>query len=239
MSPDHEIAILVGVAALSAVIFGVSFLPAFPSLTKGHHRSILALTALVCVCCIGRSVWVGLVTRPASKAEGGLPVAVQKAAPPITPRRGSAEAAPPESDDAGRHHILKEPTTSARYHSKAPQAAPTPDSGDRYTINGNVSGGHVGPETNIYGPQPRELTPERGAALMRIMPLEKPVKIVAVLGDPESRRLSEQISRFLKVNGYNIVDESDAYFAEPRHGVEVHNGGPTVLVVVGDNLSPS
>ncbi len=109
MGLDLLIPILLGVAAISGVTFGVSFLPAFPRLSQTAHRWIVGVSGVVCASCILGSA--GLyATRP--QMEHVTPA--QNPKPPPTPPVRAVPNAIPVTKPSSGAQSAKPPTGSVK-----------------------------------------------------------------------------------------------------------------------------
>jgi len=128
---DLLIPILLGVAAVAAVMLGVSFLPAFPKLTQVAHRWIVSVSGVVCVGCLVASA--ALYFQQIKKEERG---------PTAMPPRASdsrlsddvpasdVQAPQPAPSAQPRKPRLPLVTPPANPPSAAPAPAPAPTSAD-------------------------------------------------------------------------------------------------------------
>ena len=121
---------------------------------------------------------------------------------------------------------------------------PTSDNslGNIYNNQGIITQGQNGNNTLNVGPVPRNLDSAWGAPLkaqiLKDLPRDKPITVMAVLGDTEAIQLAQQIHAFLKANGYKLTEDgiSQGVFSGVVKGLTVNDNGTTRTFVVGSNL---
>jgi hypothetical protein len=91
----------------------------------------------------------------------------------------------------------------------------------------------AGTFNNIVSP-PRTLSPDFEAQLKRIMAGRKKAKVLSSVGDGEAGQFAGQIEKFLRSNGYEIVEVAQVVTVPAVIGVEAnYEGEDTVRFVVG------
>ncbi len=107
-----------------------------------------------------------------------------------------------------------------------------------YSQSGGITAGTV----NI-GPVPRSLNNEVWAVplkakILRELPRDKPITVMAVMGDSEAISLAQEIAAFLKANGFPLTEDggiSQGIFSGPVKGLGVRDDGKTRTFIVGAN----
>lgn len=107
----------------------------------------------------------------------------------------------------------------------------------------NPSGGQNTITNNNFGPQSRNLDSPWGAPLkaqiLKDMPRDKAITVMAVMGDAEGFQLAHQIHAFLKANDFKLAEDgiSQGVFSKPIKGLVVEPAGEGKLIfIVGANL---
>lgn len=99
--------------------------------------------------------------------------------------------------------------------------------------------GGITAHTVIVGPQPRSMSNPAAdklkADIFREVSKDKPIDVVAPLGDAEATRFASEIHAFLSANGFKVryPKISQAVFADPQHGVSMADKGDHIEFVVG------
>jgi hypothetical protein len=107
---------------------------------------------------------------------------------------------------------------------------------------GIITQGQTGNNT-IVGSIPRSIDQPRMEALKRQilseLPKDKPITVMAVMGDSEAINFAVQIHSFLKANGFPLAEEggiSQGVFSGSVKGLGVRDDGKTRTFIVGANL---
>lgn len=96
----------------------------------------------------------------------------------------------------------------------------------------NQSGGITAHTVNI-GSTRRQLDPASAQQLLQTLPKNKPVKVVAVMGDQEAFAFATQILGHLKANGYQAEGVDQAVYSQPMVGQFINPITSGFEVVVG------
>ena len=98
----------------------------------------------------------------------------------------------------------------------------------------NQSGGVTAHTVNI-GKLPRGLDSDSQQTLLKV-PKSNPIEIACPLGDSEANNLAEQIQKFMRQNGYNVLGINRVMFqsATPK-GVVIEVGPTATGIIVGTN----
>jgi hypothetical protein len=132
MGLDQLISILLGLAALAAVMIGVSFLPAFPKLSQTTHRWIVGVSAAICIGCVA-TLFALYLTHP--KASEAAPV--PSSATPVASSR-------PASTDVPSSNARSQ--LAAAMADNAPASSSTRGARTHHSDSRRGSGG-----TTVYG----------------------------------------------------------------------------------------
>jgi hypothetical protein len=105
----------------------------------------------------------------------------------------------------------------------------------------NQSGGITAGTVNI-GPQPRhmesiEASPLKNQLLTNL-PRDKPIVVMAVMGDAEAMQFAQEIAKFLNDNHFPLKENgkiSQGVFAGPLNGIELREDEATRTLIVGAN----
>lgn len=116
-----------------------------------------------------------------------------------------------------------------------------------FILNQNVTShnqtGGITAHTVHLGPQQRSLAamPDLQAQILKDLPRDKPVKVMAVLGDAETSQFGLEIHAFLKANKFALSEPdgiSHGMFTVPQKGLTLETGHKDeYLFVVGANLA--
>ena len=105
------------------------------------------------------------------------------------------------------------------------------------------SGGYNAITNNNYGPVPRHLDSQWATSLkeqiLRDVPRDKPITVVAIMGDGESIQFAMEILAYLKANGFKVTQDKNvdqALFTGPVKGQIVEPKGDGLQFIVGTNL---
>jgi hypothetical protein len=101
----------------------------------------------------------------------------------------------------------------------------------------NQMGGVTAHTVNVGRPS-RSLNDGLRAQIMRDLPRDKPITVIAVMGDSEACLLAEQIHAFLKSNGFPLKEEggiSQGVFMPMPKGLSVNVKDDGLEFVVGAN----
>lgn len=96
--------------------------------------------------------------------------------------------------------------------------------------------------TNNFGPVARQLDSPWGtplkAQILRDVPRDKPITVMAILGDGESIQLALQIHAFLKANNFKLREDgiSQGVFTSLVKGLIVQPDGDGLKFIIGSNL---
>jgi hypothetical protein len=96
----------------------------------------------------------------------------------------------------------------------------------------NQSGGITAHTVNI-GSVRRQLDAASAQQLLQALPKNKPVKVVAVMGDQEAFAFATQILGYLKANGYQAEGVDQAVYSQPVVGQLINPTASGFEVVVG------
>lgn len=96
----------------------------------------------------------------------------------------------------------------------------------------NQSGGITAHTVNI-GSARRQLDSASAQQLLQALPKNKPVRVVAVMGDQEAFAFATQILGHLKANGYQAEGVDQAVYSEPVVGQFINSTASGFEVVVG------
>jgi hypothetical protein len=116
-----------------------------------------------------------------------------------------------------------------------PAPAAVTNNATSYFQSGGITAGSVN-----LGPQQRVLTDEMKRQLLDKVPKDKPVSIMAVLGDSEAVIFATDIFSFMNANGFKMSDGgiSQGVFTAPVTGTQVQLADDKTSIVVGANLPP-
>jgi len=106
--------------------------------------------------------------------------------------------------------------------------------GDTFNVNSyGQQGGITAGQVNI-GKQPRTLTPQSGAEMLRMLRdlTFTRIDLVAVMGDGEAFSLADQIKNYLAAKGFTVDGISQAVFAGPMYDVGIIGPENGVLKIV-------
>ncbi len=115
--------------------------------------------------------------------------------------------------------------------------------GPIYNNQGIITQGQFGNNTIIQGPIARHLSDLRAASLksqiLSEIPKDKPITVMAVMGDAEAIEFAQEIHSFLKDNGFDLKEQngiSQGVFSGPVKGVSLRkeNDG-SLTFIVGTN----
>jgi hypothetical protein len=117
----------------------------------------------------------------------------------------------------------------------------TPPIIDHSVKSYNQSGGITAHTLNV-GPTPRRLsdppTAELKAQILRELPRDKPITVVAVMGDGEAIQFAQEIHSFMKTNGFNMREPEQAVFTggavKGLHRKDESDG--SISFIVGTNI---
>ncbi len=96
----------------------------------------------------------------------------------------------------------------------------------------NQLGGITAHTVNIGSPR-RQLDAVSAQHLLQELPKNKPVKVVAVMGDQEAFAFATQILGHLKLNGYQAEGVDQAIYSQPVVGQLIKPTASGFEVVVG------
>lgn len=96
----------------------------------------------------------------------------------------------------------------------------------------NQSGGITAHTVNI-GSARRQLDAASAQQLLQALPKNKPVKVVAVMGDQEAVAFATQILDHLKANGYQAEGVDQAVYSQPVVGQFINPTASGFEVVIG------
>ena len=96
----------------------------------------------------------------------------------------------------------------------------------------NQSGGVTAHTVNI-GATPRQLNAASAQQLLQGLPRDKPVTVVAVMGDQEAFSFASQILNHLRANGYTVSGVDQAVYSQPMRGQFINPTATGFEVVVG------
>lgn len=96
----------------------------------------------------------------------------------------------------------------------------------------NQSGGITAHTVNI-GSVRRQLDAASAQQLLQALPKNKPVKVIAVMGDQEAFAFATQILGHLKANGYQAEGVDQAVYSQPVVGQFINPTASGFEVVVG------
>lgn len=112
--------------------------------------------------------------------------------------------------------------------------------GPIYGNQGIITQGQFGNNTIIQGPIPRHLSEPRAQSLkdqiLREIPKDKPITVMAIMGDAEAMEFANEIHSFLKDNGFDLSEPdgiSQGVFSGPVKGVVLrkeNNGSLTFII---------
>ncbi len=87
----------------------------------------------------------------------------------------------------------------------------------------NQSGGITAGTVNVVAPQARAMTDQLAAQILRDIPRDKEITVMAMLGDAESYRFASGVHQFMKSNGYRMREEgiSQGVYTPPPVGISV------------------
>lgn len=101
------------------------------------------------------------------------------------------------------------------------------------------SGGITAGTVNV-GLTPRSLSQPRFDGLKKqilsSLPKDKPVTVVAVMGDTEAFSFADEILKYLKENGFDANGVDQAVFIQPIKGLQVQHEKDKRSFIVGANL---
>jgi hypothetical protein len=131
-----------------------------------------------------------------------------------------------------------EPIQMVQNNLPPPNVTLGPGSIFSYGQTGGIAAG-----TLNVGPIPRMLNQPRMEALKKQilseLPKDKPITVMAVMGDSEAINFASQIHAFLKDNGFPLSEQngiSQGVFSVSVKGLNVRDDGATRTFVVGANL---
>jgi hypothetical protein len=96
----------------------------------------------------------------------------------------------------------------------------------------NQSGGITAHTVNIRSAR-RQLDAVSAQQLLQALPKNKPVKVVAVMGDQEAFAFATQILGHLKADGYRAEGVEQAVYSQPVVGQFINRTASGFEVVVG------
>ncbi len=115
--------------------------------------------------------------------------------------------------------------------------------GNIYNNQGIITQGQQGNNTIIQGPIPRHLSDQRAeslkAQILREIPKNKPITVMAVMGDAEAIEFAIEIHGFMKSNGFLMKEPdgvSQGVFTGPVKGIALQTRGDEFTFVVGTNI---
>jgi hypothetical protein len=119
-----------------------------------------------------------------------------------------------------------------------PAAAQAPGG---FNPNCTFSGNNNNNNCNQYnGTQPRSLNREDGLKkqILSDLPRDKPIIVVAIMGDSESLSFASEIYSFLKDSGFKMARDivAQAAYVQPVKGLIVEDAGENRRFIVGANL---
>jgi hypothetical protein len=111
--------------------------------------------------------------------------------------------------------------------------------GNIYGNQGIITQGQIGNNTLNIGPQPRNLNSAQAeslkAQILREIPKDRPITVMALMGDGEAIQLAQQIHEFMKANNFTMKEPggiSQGVFSGPVKGLQRRdesNGEITLL----------
>jgi hypothetical protein len=102
-----------------------------------------------------------------------------------------------------------------------------------------IGGNNSGVNTINNGPVPRNLDnlASLRAQILNSLPRDKPITVMAVLGDVEAIQLAQQIHAFMKENSFVMAEAdgiSQGVFTTPIKGLQFNSDNNTLII--GANL---
>ena len=116
--------------------------------------------------------------------------------------------------------------------------------GNIFGNQGIITQGQIGSNTLNLGPQPRNIDSAQAVSLksqiLHELPKDKPITVMAMLGDGESIQFALQIHAFMKANGFTMKEPggiSQGVFTGVVKGLQRNNEADgSITFVVGSNL---
>jgi hypothetical protein len=116
--------------------------------------------------------------------------------------------------------------------------------GNIYGNNGIITQGQIGNNTLNVGPQPRNIDSPQAAGLknqiLKELPKDKPITVMALMGDGEGIQFAQQIHAFMKANGFMMKEPngiSQGVFTGAVKGLQRNNEPDgSITFIVGSNL---
>jgi hypothetical protein len=116
--------------------------------------------------------------------------------------------------------------------------------GPIYSNQGIITQGQFGNNTIIQGPIPRHLSDQRTDGLkvqiLREIPKDKPVTVMAIMGDAEAIEFAQEIHTYMKANGFTMREPngiSQGVFTGPVKGLQKRDESDgSITFIVGANL---
>jgi hypothetical protein len=114
--------------------------------------------------------------------------------------------------------------------------------GNIYGNQGIITQGQTGNNTIIQGPLSRHLSEPRmdglKAQILREIPKDKPITVMAIMGDGEGIEFAEEIQTFMKANGFQMKGDGIAQgvFTGPVKGLQKRDETDgSITFIVGAN----
>lgn len=113
--------------------------------------------------------------------------------------------------------------------------------GNNHVFSLGQKGGITAGSVNV-GPVPRSLnnlqTADLKKQIVNELPKDKPIVVMAVLGDSEAISFAAEIHQFLKANDFPLKEDgiSQGVFTGPVKGLTVRDDGSVRTFIVGANL---
>jgi hypothetical protein len=116
--------------------------------------------------------------------------------------------------------------------------------GNIYGNQGIITQGQSGNNTIIQGPIPRHLSDSRAVSLkaqiLREVPKDKPITVMAIMGDAEAIEFAHEIHAFMKENGFQMKEPggiSQGVFTGAVKGLSKRDEKDgAITFIVGANL---
>jgi hypothetical protein len=116
--------------------------------------------------------------------------------------------------------------------------------GNIYNNQGIITQGQIGNNTLNVGPQPRNISAPQAAGLqaqiLRELPKDKPITVMALMGDGEGIQFAHQIHAFMRANGFMMKEPdgiSQGVFSGPIKGLQRRDEKDgSITFIVGPNL---